>query len=170
MTDYADIVRRLRKLQTLSSGLIWQDYPPPPINVEAADAIEALEKERDEALVRIENFHGVCAGWRRDWETVAAAAGENADIMVTSLAGRVQQMRARVAELEKERDDALAKVGRLTARGIEGLRWENDKLHSRVLELEGLIRSRCEHYCASDYIPRGRHAPECLVEEAGLGS
>ena len=52
-------------------------------------------------------------------------------------------------ELANERDAALAelrearaKVGRLTARGIEDLRWENDKLRARVAELEKELDAR----------------------------
>jgi hypothetical protein len=41
------------------------------------------------------------------------------------------------------------------------------RLVERVTELETLIRSRCEHYCA-DFRPYKRHAPECLAEEVGL--
>ncbi len=99
MTDYTDIVRRLRAAADARSTT--------RIDVElflcAADTIEALEKERDEA-------RAVARRATDEWAVLA-----------------------------------------------------------RVAELEGLIRSRCEHCCLPWRNGRGAwHAPECLVEEAGL--
>jgi len=44
MTDYADIKRRLRELDTCDER---GSFMPCPVGQAAADAIEALEKERD---------------------------------------------------------------------------------------------------------------------------
>ena len=44
------------------------------------------------------------------------------------------------------------------------------KADLRVLELEGLIRSRCEQLCESDYrTGSNKCVPWCIFEEAGLG-
>lgn len=52
----------------------------------------------------VERLERANAGWIRDWETIAEAAGEKPDVMVTSLRGRIVNKWAECARLERERD------------------------------------------------------------------
>lgn len=72
----------------------------------AADAIEALERELYEAHGALVRAQEINRAWIQDWKTIAAAAGESSDIMLTSLFGRVANMR-------HERDELRAEVERL---------------------------------------------------------
>jgi glyoxylase-like metal-dependent hydrolase (beta-lactamase superfamily II) len=137
VTDYADIKRRLRELDTYDERA---SFTPCPVGQAGADAIEALEKERD-----------------RYRDTLVARHGGEPIALLEEL----DEARARVAELEKERDEARAVARRATDE------WA---VHARVAELEGLIRSRCEQSCYTvlQSARPPRHAPECLVEEAWI--
>lgn len=92
---------------------------------------------------------------------------------------------AAIRALIRERDEAerwcsnkeecLARALKAEARVMEledaKLQQEDEttvKLHARVMELERLIRFRCEGWLCVNHKPYKRHAPECLVEEAGL--
>jgi hypothetical protein len=130
VTDYTDIVRRLRAAQSDADGDFW------PLAEDAADAIEALEKERDEALVSVSSPAGDALDdlWKHiilsrkpdygPWEYPAQA--------YRHLAIEYDELRARVA---------FAQADLREMRGtVDVLEIKLGSARARVAELEGIIR------------------------------
>ena len=95
-----------------------------------------LGAERDGARAELAEAKRINADWRRDWSSVAEAAGENWDIMATSLSGRIANLRAdagwrnyflaeadtqklRAQMAEKQRDEAMAAISAAREATIE---------------------------------------------------
>ncbi len=131
MTDYSDIKRRLRDRALLSN-----------LSKDAADAIEALEKERDEAQTRAHDAEGNLASLADALNIGARENGMRQVVQyldlnemrgaVNSMAIALGNARARVAELEKERDEAR----RSDAESLELYRRSRERLEARVAELD----------------------------------
>jgi len=68
-------------------------------------------EERDALRATVERLERANAGWIRDWEAIAEAAGEKPDIMVTSLRGRIVNKWAECERLERERDEVCKAAG-----------------------------------------------------------
>lgn len=114
-------------------------------------------------LDELEDYQrGAEKAWRAGF-TSAVDVGRfthRAIFALPALIAELRVARGRVAELETN----LAEQTHFHKVNRDGFKAAS----ARVIELEGLIRSRCEHLCTPSRVGYGRHAPECLVEEAGL--
>lgn len=187
MTNYTELVELLRS---------EDDH-------EAANAIEALVRERDElesyrsggVAEAIRDMHRAVE--RQRDEAIAAQRKAEADAIDAraeldamrecDLSDAVQTLdettRAENEKLRRERDEALEILKSYqdydyfgVPKSVDGdVLKENIGLKLRVAVMEALIRERCKHICPKrrdgEQLPLGyvyRHAPECLVVEAGL--
>jgi hypothetical protein len=131
------------------------DCGRPPSERTACDSIEpptVVRRCSNAVHDRADDCDGLAARWRLDWEEIAKAAGERPDIMVTSLRGRIVNMRAELSAAREERDAMAERMG-----------WTVEDNAKKAVALADLRAERDHLADERDELCRLLHVPEGSV-------
>ena len=150
VTDHAELVQRLRSVYA-----DWDVSKVLPLLPAAADAIDQLT--RDKAAI-LDAAHAERDELRRTIERLTKELDEARAV--------VSACHEAIGESPTSDDGTLAEG---IALHLSELRAALAFSEARLADIARQVRERCKIICAENYLPRGRHASECMAVDLGFG-